>query len=252
MTIAAPLALTLMLLAPQLRPNSEQTAERVDWWPKIDTIESMLAKQKWRAARKQAERIARIIESDAWSATDLHSVLAELALQQAVAETNLGLNRAALWHWYAALNLDDDIAGRDLTDYGQAAALLSHDRRHIEQLPADFDRLSDLELLDLQPPTFPQVEPPDIVTNAAAVVDRQPNILIEAILDEAGMLHQPILVTENAHPILVYVAFEWLSEMPPASPARLQGRAVDSLQLFDISFEIERTGGQIFMEPPDN
>ena len=250
MTYLSSIALTALLLSAQRGPESEQTAERVDWWPKIETVETMLAKEKWKAARKQAARVMHFVISEAWSGRDLDRVLAKLSLQHAVAEMNLGKERAALWHWWAAVNLEPGLEGHDLTAYGRAASLSANRLRLLQEMPPDYDRLDDLEMFDLEPPRFAEVAPPDIVTNAAAARTRQPDILVEAILDKSGVIRQPVLMTEDAHPILVYVAFDWLSKMPPAIPARLQGRAVDSLQLLNVSFKIER--GQILMGPPDN
>lgn len=232
--------------------RSGQHAERVDWWPKIEAIDSMLAKQRWKAARKQAARITHFVNTEAWGGGELASVIGELALQQAIAEINLGDEREALWHWYIATNLAPEVARRDLSDFERAAELLDHQPRALEEIPSGFDRLTELEALHLEPPRFPQIAPPDIVTNAAAALRRQPDVTVEAILDKSGALREPVVWTEDAHPILVYVAIDWLSKMPPAVPARLDGRAVDSLQLLTVTFELVRTGGQIFMLPPDN
>ena len=252
MAYVTSIALSALLLSTQQGPESEQTAERVDWWSKIETIETMLAKEKWKAARKQAARITHFVIRDAWSGRDLDRVLAELSLQHAIAEMNLGKERAALWHWWTAVNLDPGIEGRDHRGYGRAADLSTYRLRSQQHMAPGYDRLSDLEKLELEPPRFADIAPPDIVTNAAAACTRQPDILIEAILDKSGVIHQPVLMTEDAHPILVFVAIDWLSRMPPAVSAQLEGRAVDSLQLLNVSFKIERTGGQIFMQPPDN
>ncbi len=235
----------------QRTPQSLQSAERTEWWSKIEAIEAMLARQKWKGGLRQAVRITDQAKAEAWSSPDLPRVMAELALQQAIAQINLGRPRKAVWYWYTALNLEPEIAGRDLSAYGLATRLSSIELREAAELPRDFDRLSDLERLQMEPPVFPQVEPPDLVTNAAAALQRQPNLLVEVIVDKTGSLLQPVLLTEDTHPVLVFTAFEWLSDMPPIRPARFDGRPVDSLELFDVGFELERTGGQVFLPPID-
>ena len=57
--IAASPFSTLALVAaspPPQRPHSLQSAERVDWWAKIETIEAMLAKQKWKGTEDGREQ----------------------------------------------------------------------------------------------------------------------------------------------------------------------------------------------------
>ena len=233
----------------QLQPESLQSADRIEWWPKLEAIESMLSRHKWKGARKQAERVTEQALREAWSGQGLDRVMAELALQRAIAEMNLGRPNDAVWHWYLALNLAPEIASRDLSAYGLASTLSGIELRREAEMPREFGRVSDLERLHMEPVVFPQVAPPDLVTNTAAALDRQPDVLIELIVDATGRLRQPVLLTDDAHPVLVFVAFEWLAGMPPAQPARLDGRTVDSLEIVNASFAVERTGGQIFLPP---
>ena len=236
---------------PQLEPHSGQSAEHVDWWAKTEAIESMLRRQKWKGALKQARRISGFVVRESWNEPDLDRVLGRLARQQAIAEINLGEDRDAVWHWWMVWNLSPELVG-DLPDgLGRAHELVAARLRAAEEIPAGFDRHTDLEVLELEPPRFPAVEPPDLVANAAAVERRQPDVLIEAVLDAGGRLLQPVVISEDAHPVLVYTALDWLRAMPLAEPARLRGEAVDSLQLLTVSFALERTGGQIFL-PPEN
>ncbi len=247
--IHALLLVTATVVAAQRTPQSAQSAERIDWRARIEAIDELLARQKWRAGRKQTVRTTEQARAEAWSGPELAAVMAELALRRAIIEINLGHPNDALWHWYTALNLDREIAARDLTSYGLAKTLSDVELREATEVPPRFDRLSDLERLQMDPPVVPAVEPPSLVTNTAAAAQLQPDVLVEVIVDKTGRLLQPVLLTRNAHPVLVSAAFEWLAGMPPLQPARVDGRPVDSLEHINVSFLIDRSGGQIFLPP---
>lgn len=247
------IVLTTLALSAQapFDPTQDPEARRTDWWPRIEKIDKMLTKSKWKSAEKEAGRVVEQVKEKAWYGHDLDQVLAELALRQAIAEINLGNEHEARWHWYTALTLQPDISGRDLTSLGNADGLGNFPTRRLGEIPEPFERLDDVQITRLEPAWYPELLRPDLVLNSAAVMGRHPAITIEVILDYEGRHHMPVLDTPDAHPLLVYASFEWVSELPEPTPARLDGRSVDSLQRLIVSFDVRRDTGGLYWTRPD-
>ena len=251
MKVSSALLLALLLVSPPL-PAGERSAGGDDWRDELDAIDALLAGKKWERADKRAGRLGDRILTRAWSSGNARRALAEISLQRAVAASQLGREREALWHWYAAVNLDRSVRARDLGSASLLAELATGPLRAEGSLPEPFEGVGDLELLRLEPPAYAAVEPPDVVPAEAIASFRQPSLLIEAVLDRTGTIRQPVLLTDEAHPVMIYAAFAWLAEIPPAVPARLDGRPVDSLQLFDIDFSVGRDSGMVYLPPPQD
>ncbi len=132
-------------------------------WPEVDKIDDALRQQKWKPARKQTRKLAAAVVKDSWNDIELDQILAELAFQQAAASANLGDQRAAVWSWHIAQNLDLKIARKDLTPYGAAGKLLREFRlRSPGKVPAGF-KTYPRDGND-RPPGLPKLPSPRILT----------------------------------------------------------------------------------------
>lgn len=212
-----------------------------EWGPELRKVQDVLAEQKWKLAKTKARKLAKKVAGSSWYGPDLGQVLAELDFAHAVADANLGNDREAIWYWHIACNLDFRLRRRDLAPYGEAAKLLSEfPLRRRGEVPPGFVVPESSPLVPETPPQKPDYEPPVILNNTAAAQDRPPDAHVEVVIDKEGRLHQPVMVSDYLHPILIHAVLEWLFDFPPCEPRRIQDEPVATLFTFTVAFIYRR------------
>lgn len=230
--IAVALAAALALL-----PTPAGGARKADWDDQLTAIEARLEEGRWKPVRKAAARLATDVATNAWSRADIDRLLAEACLYRAVAEINLGLDREAIWHWETALHLQPRLAERDLSAWSGATSLTEYRLRRAGRMPPGLTAPRDVDLLRLEAPELEVAGSAMIQNRAAPVGELVPDVRVEVVVARDGALRRPRVITDYAHPVVVYGILEWLLELPPGRAARLDGRAVDSLQTLIFSFD---------------
>ena len=82
------------------------------WWEQIERdVDPLIARERWRKARRAAEGLSDEIVRFSWRAPDIAEVLAAVAVRRAAIEAALGREEDALWLWWSALNLDPSLEG---------------------------------------------------------------------------------------------------------------------------------------------
>ena len=222
------------------------TRRHSEWWPKVELVDGSLHNGRWKYARKSAAKLGKTITREAWSDRELKSVLAEVALYQAIAEANLGQRDDAIWHWHTALNLEPRIGQRDLSAYGEAVRLLAEfPLRERGEMPPGFPDASTMPGAVTTTPVAPAGPTPTVVNNLAGSRERTGNFEAELIVDSRGELHQPLVISRHLHPVVIYSCLEWLREMAAFEPGRIEGRAVSALYPLIVQFQVSPYGGHL-------
>jgi hypothetical protein len=211
------------------------------WWPEVEEVEKTLLAGNYRRAEKQARRLGEEIQGKSWHGADLRDVLSRVALQQALAEANLGRRREALWHWHTALNIDPHIAEWDLSPYGDAAKLLvEFPLRREGVMPPGFENRRPRPGEEALRPRAPRFEALAILNNTGAYIDRPGRFAAEVVVDKGGLLHHPVVLSTQHNPVIYYATLEWLLRLPPFGPATVGGEPVDQLLDLDVQFHFNR------------
>jgi len=216
-------------------------------------IDGSLSNGRWKYARRTSIRLAKTILKESWKDRELDAVLAELALYRAIADANLEQREDAAWYWFTALNLNRQVADRDLTPYGVAATSLSEvPLRNPGKIPSVFLQGASHSDGPATPPGFPNVTVPTLLNNSAATRQRSADFEVEVIVDEAGELHQPVVISRHLNPVVIFACLEWLHGVPALEPARLNGLPVAATFRVMIEFLISPyPGGLVITEEPD-
>ena len=231
--------LVLVMLSPAPAPAQKEHVAASEWWPDVKKVEKTVRSERWKTAQKQAHKLAEEILGRSWYGPDLRRILAELALFQAVAEANLGDQRAAVWHWHMANNLDFKTRMRDLAPYGSAAKLLlEHPLRDHREVPVGFKIVRPSE--SFERPVMPrQWATPEIVNNTGAAIEGSGDCNVELIVDERGVLHHPVLLSTHLHPVVIYETLDHMRELR-LEPARVDGEPADFVFLLTVKFHVIR------------
>ncbi|MCP4655591.1 MAG: hypothetical protein GY856_09255 [bacterium] len=229
--------LLILLTLPTFLAQPRIAAGESKWWPEVRKIDEQLRKQRWKISLRKLAKLEETVLDESWYGPDLHRVLAELALFQAIAGANLRHDRQAVWYWHIATNLDSRVRDRDLAPYGRAGKLLyEFPLRARGKVPVGFENRESPPGHPFKPPILPDVPMPTILFNSAAVRERAGDFRVEVIVDKEGRLHHPVVLSTYLHPVLNYAALRWLGDLPPAEPRRIDGEPTDSLYEVTIVF----------------
>ena len=211
------------------------------WWPEVQKVDEMLRAGRYKKGEKQARKLGEEVIGKSWYGAELKEVLAEVALLRAVAEANLGLRREALWHWHVAQNIDFRIARKDLSPYGDAAKLLlEFPLRDRGEMPPGFENRRPLPGQRVERPEKAGFDPVTILNNTGASIERPGGFEAEVVLDAAGLLQHPVVVSVHHNPVIKYAVLEWMFELPPFVPARIEGEPIDFLLALHVQFHFIR------------
>ena len=214
-----------------------QRAPNIDWGPQLARVGEKLAAHNWKAGRQQASKLARTVLEEAWHQRDLHRTLATIARHLAIAEINLNRDQEAVWHWHLAWNLSPPSAEdrRALADLGRASVLLEYPLRQRRELPEGYPQLDSLERLQVVPPEVTVDAGPTLRNWSGLNAGLTPDLHVEVLIDRQGGLSYPVVDDTGVHPVIVYVAVDWLFDHGSAKPARRNGEPVEYLQDFVIA-----------------
>ena len=234
------------------QPEPPGAARDSKWWSQVEPIDGSLRNGRWKYARRNTRRLTATVLEESWRDPELDAVLAELALYRAIAEVNLNRQEDATWYWQMAMNLDRSIAERDLAPYGKAAASLSEiPLRKPGKIPSSFLHSGPDTAGPVRPPGFPEVAPPILINNAGGATRRSADFEVEVIVDQEGNLHQPVVISRYANPVVSFACLEWLHGVPALEPARLGGRPVATTYSVMIEFKISSHSGALVLNEGD-
>ena len=211
------------------------------WWPDIEEVQATVEKGRWKLASKRVTRLEEDVLRRSWHGPELKKVLTELAFLQAVTLANLNQDRRAVWYWHMAINLDFRVAKRDLSPYDRAPRLLlEFPLRRKGEIPIAFDPMPGYGA-DVQPAQMPRLNyTPAVLNNTGAALEHRGDLHLEAIIDQDGLPHQPVLVSSHLHPVILYAGMKYIFELPAFEPARIQGKPGDLKMDLRIQFEVNR------------
>ncbi len=239
--ILLPLTITIVLACcvPRVEARRSPTTE---WDPQIEKIGEKLVQHDWKAARRLASKLARRVVEQSWHQPGLNRTLASIARSQAIAEINLNRDREAVWHWHLAWNLSlpSDQARAGLADLGRASVLLEYPLRQRRKLPQGYTPLGPLESLEVEPPKVTIDGGPRLRNSSGLNAGLTPDLQVEVLVDRQGHLSYPVVDDTGVHPVIVYVAIDWLFDHASVQPARRNGQPVEYLQDFTIAFLHQR------------
>lgn len=80
---------------------------------------------------------------------------------------------------------------------------------------------------------------------------RSADFEVEVIVDQQGNLHQPVVISRYANPVVIFACLEWLHGVPALEPARLGGRRVATTYSVMIEFKISSYSGALVLNEGD-
>lgn len=212
------------------------------WLPELESVEETVRAGRWKAGRRQAERLAQEVLGSSWFGPDLRKVLARLAFLQAVAEANLGNDRVAIWTWHIACNLDFRLRTTDFTPWGEAGdLLLEHPLRERGTLPVLFDPPASHGQGPIDRPQWPRNPvTPTILNNTGAAQEHQGDFEVEVIIDEQGHPHHPVVISTHIHPVITVATLRAMLAMRPFDPGTVAGEPRDMITRVRVQYHVER------------
>ena len=209
-------------------PAEARVSRVVERRPHLDAIRAQLDLGEWKEAGRLISRAEQEILEGSRPMRDDDRDLAELALYLAVVEANRGDEDAAEWYWYLALNLHQPTAYRDVSAWGEAAAVLGAiEVRDLGRDPKGIKTFKPYPGRDFKEPKMPELRLPSSLTSSHATDDVDA-VLIEVFLDERGVVHSPRRMGRLKVPILFYSLGVQMFEKK-WKPARSEGEPVPML-----------------------
>jgi len=83
-------------------------------------------------------------------------------------------------------------------------------------------------------------DPVTILNNTGAYIERPGRFEAELVLDTEGLVHHPVVISTHHNPVAQYAVLEWMFELPPFLPARIEGEPIDYLVELNIQFHYIR------------
>jgi hypothetical protein len=201
-------------------PAPAEPEARVQARLRMERIDGYLVQKDWEKARAASRETIELLR-ESFLGRELAAALARLAL----AESGLGREEDAVWHWQEAQNLDREVLPKDrLASYGHPAEVLERHRlRALNEAPGG----STVHRLDepgnpVQPARKVQGESPK-VSKALGEVSVPKWLLLQAVVGEDGRLRDPVAI--GSLPGMVYDALETLRAWR-FEPARRAGEPV--------------------------
>jgi TonB family protein len=209
----------------------------------LKEVDQKLRDKNWAAAEKQAGKVAHGMRDEVGTGPAAAHTLAVATALRAVAESGLGRNEDAAWHWDMALNLDPEIAKVDVSPYGAPAEALRSRQLRPMPLPAEGEGI---RVVGGDGGPRPEVERPKLVKRTkpkfpAQLRDQrtQGGAVVECVIGRDGRPRDPhVLRVLAGGPSMVYESLEALRQWRFA-PARLKGEPVEVYFTLMVNFRIE-------------
>jgi TonB family protein len=200
----------------------------------------------WQKAKKLSNNLLGEMGSRIQDGPGAERLLAMGLLFRALAQSGLGEAEAAEWDWFAAQALYPPIGDSDLTVYGKAGEGLQPVRASADQQPAE-----QAEKIRHCEPEDPGEEPCQGVTRPEKLSGRSPDypqavsaacleghVILEAIIDERGMVSKPHLLESPGGPLMSFAALEAVRHWK-FKPAMLNGQPVKVYYSLTVNYMME-------------
>lgn len=204
------------------------------WWERIEKdVDPLIAKERWKKARRKAEELSDEIVRFSWRAPDIGEVLAAVAVRRAAIEAVLGREETALWLWWSALNLDPSVEPHPAAE----ELFRAHPLREEGRLPDDAPPPQAPDS-GYEPPVYdaPDGEFP-FYSSSAMRVDHLP-VSVEVVVQPDGRLTHPLVLSTWTEPVPTFWTLETIhEELPRVEPARLDGEPVATVERIEMRFD---------------
>ena len=190
-----------------------------------------LQQGKAKRAQRNLEKVSREMLNQLGTGKGAAHSLGLVQLFRAVAESDLGDDRNASWHWFLAVALDSDLERLDLSDFGQNASdLVRAGRAELaevrsgnrpEPVREEPEGTSDDELVPLKVVWRPQL----IYPFGARDFKLEGKLRVRVMVDSKGQVLDPVVLQRVDAPTLIYEVLENLRQWR-FEPARMGGTPV--------------------------
>ena len=212
------------------------------WWPQVERADETVRSGRWKAGRRQVDRLTEEVLGSSWFGPDLRKILAQAAFLKAVVEANLENDREAIWYWHVACNLDFRLRTTDFEPWGEAGdLLLEHPLRQQGAVPVLFDPPVSHGDGPVTRPGWPR-DPvtPTILNNTGAAQEHQGDFEVELIIDQDGRPHYPVVISTHIHPVITLATLRALLIMKPFDPGTVGGAPRDMITRVRVQYHVER------------
>jgi len=217
------------------------------WSERGQEAEALLRQGEAEAALAITSRVVDEMVRDLRPSPASDRALSSVLTLHAVAEAALGREDAAVRHWWLAQALDPRLEAEALASYGAAGAFLAE--RPLPDRSRSADEGCAIEELDGRPvfrvgdsgvgPPGRRSSPQPELPRGTRASTRGGRVEIQAVIDEEGRVHRPLVVHSDAAP-MAYSAVEavagWRFE-----PARAGGEPVAVCYNLTINWSVRRS-----------
>ena len=203
------------------------------WHQRLGKVEDALAGGDWQAARDRSVALRSKMVRKVVQAHELLPLAARTLALQAIAEANLGQNRAAEWHWLAAQGFVTGLPSMDLGGAGRARDLLAG--LSVDQLPSGVvpqgvagsaGRYQPVQIRRSVTPELPK---------ALQRADLVGAVILDVVVDARGRPRRPHVVDPGPVPTMAFPVLEALRHWV-FIPARQDGQPVAVLYQLRIDY----------------
>jgi TonB family protein len=202
-----------------------------NWNHRLQQALQDLQQGKPEHARRNLEKISREMVNHLGTGKGAAHSLGLVQLFRAVAESDLGDETSAGWHWFLAVALDPDLEQLSLSEFGEnAIALVGAERAELAGLrsgtipkPVSGGARDegDVELVPLKVVKRPELAYPP----GASAFNLDGKLRVRVMVDANGQVSDPVVVERVDAPTLIYATVENLRQWK-IEPARLRGKPV--------------------------
>lgn len=222
------------------RSSSVQPAEKVltTWTERLDDIESLILQGDVKQAGVNAEKLWRKMLGRTQTHEGMGDYLGRLFVLRAVAAAEQGLDQEALWHWQIGGQLFPEIAGSDLSVFGDAGQfLLDHSLDSKEESVGD-EGESTVSSQEAKPsdrgikrPRKIKAPRPRFPSGKSTPV----NIVLASKIDTDGVVTQPQIVKATGDFAGVCAGLEAIRQWR-FKPARANGVPIEVAYMLTANF----------------
>lgn len=246
--LSAFLLVALLLLAGSVDPALGQMTQNEhklakEWHGQLEEIRADLDEEKWRKARRHADRLLDEMCTMIKSGKGAWRFLALGTLMRAIAHAGAGDMREAQWDWHMTASFDREVAQTNLEEFGAPGRRLAAYRQSLEE--REGTRLvATRDVLILGPTPQPGITRPKRKRSpypdypwASKVGEVTGPTLVTVIVEKDGRLSSPHLV-QTINPAQSYATLDTLRRWR-YEPARKDGKPIRLLQSVRVNFFLE-------------